>query len=279
MAGGREEELPGAEPGSGSGRAPAGGARRVVGAVGPGGAGPGADGLRVGPELAPDALAAARVGLFGGSFDPVHRGHLTVVRAALGRAGLDHLVVVPARVSPHKLDRAPAPGPERVELLRAALSTLPPELRARLSIWTAELGRDGPSFTFDTVRELERLRGRREELPRLVLGQDSLDGLPRWHERDALLGRVRLVVVERGGGEPLEAVLERLRDALPEPALAAVRDGWVALAEPSAASSTALRAGLARGEGDLGELPEEVAERIRRAGLYRADEPPGGGEG
>lgn len=221
------------------------------------------------PEPAVGALRAESVGLFGGSFDPVHRGHLTVAETVLERGGVEHLVLVPARISPHKLERPPLPGAIRTGLLRAALAALPEPLRERVSIWTVELERPGPSFTIDTVERLAAARARGATPPALVVGQDSLAGLPRWHRLDALLEAVRLLVVERGGSGPLEESLARAGAELaPEhrARFAAVR---LTPERPSRASSTEVRRALLAGGVDLEQLPPEVERAIRASGLYR----------
>ena len=208
------------------------------------------------------------MGLFGGSFDPVHQGHLTVVRAVLGQDAVDHLLVVPARVSPHKLETPPTPPEARLDLLQAAFETLPEDHRERLSIWTAELFRSGPSFTLDTVRALAAARGHRAAPPRLVVGQDSVAGLPRWREVEALLDSVELLVVERGGATPLARLLRDLEAAGRGSIADRVRAGWLPLEGPSAASSTALRERLPGAPAADEDLPPGVLERIRRRGLY-----------
>ncbi|MEO0650126.1 MAG: nicotinate-nicotinamide nucleotide adenylyltransferase [Planctomycetota bacterium] len=227
-----------------------------------------------GPQLAPAARTAERVGVFGGSFDPIHRGHLAVIRAVLERGAVEHLVVVPARVSPHKLDAPPTLAAERLALLQAALEELEPSLRAGLSIWTVELEREGPSFTLDTIQALVGARDGAAPAPRLVVGQDSVPGLPRWRAVERLLAATRLVVVERGGSEPLDHALEGLGGPAAEAVRAAVESGWLPLEQPSSASSTAVRDSLAGGAEQVDELPPQVLDSIRRRGLYASDGEP-----
>jgi len=120
-----------------------------------------------------------RIGIYGGSFCPVHNGHLGVARAALADLALDRLVVVPAALNPFK---EPAPEPPRFDrllLVRAAFNGMD-----RVVIDDRELRRGGVSYAIDTVREI------RDENPDaelfFVVGEDSVEGLPRWKDADTL---------------------------------------------------------------------------------------------
>ncbi|MHC4893341.1 MAG: nicotinate-nicotinamide nucleotide adenylyltransferase [Planctomycetota bacterium] len=221
-----------------------------------------------GAEPAAEALVAERLGVFGGSFDPVHLGHLTVVRAALGAGSLDHLVLVPARISPHKLERPPTDGARRVELLELALDDLEPELRSRLSIWTVELSRPGPSFTVDTLTELIERRGPGRPRPHFVMGQDSVAGLPRWRSVERIFELVDPMVVPRGGEGPLAASIAALEGQLEASLVKRLCDGALPLVDASAASSTAVRTVLGGEANGALDLPLAVARRIEQLGLY-----------
>lgn len=186
--------------------------------------------------------------LFGGSFDPVHNGHVAVVDHLL-RAGLaGHVHVVPARRSPHKRDEAADPD-VRLELVRLAFAG-----RAGVTVDGRETRRPGPSYTVDTVRELAA------EHPgdrwRLVIGADNLPDLRTWHEARELLRLAEVVVMPRGGARP------RLPQGI-DPARVLVAEGFD---EP--VSSTAIRAMLAAGKLPVDALPAAVASRIRAGGLY-----------
>ncbi len=202
-----------------------------------------------------------RLGIFGGSFDPVHAGHLHAARAATQAFDLHRVVFVPAREPPHKPGRALVSGADRLEMLRLAIAGEP-----RFEVHGIELARPGPSFTIDTVRELPALLGEAEDAPVfLILGSDNLAGLASWRSARELLARVQPIVVHREGDpEPAFAELER---ALGAEAAAKCRAGYLAL-PPVEVSSTDLRARLP----DLGsrtlDLPREVLEHIRRRGLY-----------
>ncbi len=122
-----------------------------------------------------------RIGIFGGSFDPVHAGHVGIARRAIAEFKLDRLLVIPAAVSPFKTDRAPrALGYDRVELLRAAFADIPEAI-----VDTRELTRGGVSYSVVTVREIAAENPGAEII--FLVGEDSYEGLPRWKNYDELL--------------------------------------------------------------------------------------------
>lgn len=135
------------------------------------------------------------VGVFGGTFDPPHVGHVMVARQVADHAGLDRVLWVPARVSPHKLDTTPTPGPLRLEMVQAAV-----DLDPRFSASTIELDRPGPSYTVDTLRALTR------ENPEwtlfLILGADQVAVLDTWKDPEVIAGMAELLVVDREGERP-----------------------------------------------------------------------------
>jgi nicotinate-nucleotide adenylyltransferase len=141
-------------------------------------------------QLLTNAQRAA--GLFGGSFDPPHLAHRALAQAALAQLPLDELVWLPARRSPHKSDRAPAPGADRVAMLQRITDGEP-----RFSIDTRELDRAGPSFTVETLRELHA------EQPGtrwwLVIGQDQYARFDTWHDWRGILALAGLAVAARDG--------------------------------------------------------------------------------
>jgi len=132
------------------------------------------------------------IGLFGGSFDPVHHGHLIVARVAAESLGLDEVRFMPAREQPFKRGRHAAPAADRAVMLELAIAGSP-----GFAVERAELERPGPSYTVDT---LESLRGRE---PRavftLLLGADAAAELGAWHRAGELPGLARIVVLARPG--------------------------------------------------------------------------------
>jgi nicotinate-nucleotide adenylyltransferase len=189
-----------------------------------------------------------RIGLFGGSFDPVHIGHLLVAQAACEELGLDRLFFIPAAQSPFKPALAPAPDATRLRMLRLALAGKP-----GYEIDPQELTRGGISFSIDTVRDYAR-RFPGAELMYLV-GADHVPTLPKWREADALAAMVRFVVIPRPGEIPAAAT---------PPFRIEVLGGW-----PLKVSSSEIRARVKAGRPVDHLVPPGVADVIREQGLYR----------
>ena len=185
----------------------------------------------------------ARVGVFGGTFDPVHVGHLAIALAALESVPLDRVLFVPARRSPLK-DRDPiASVADRVAMLQAAIAS-----EHRFALSRVELDRDGVSYTVDT---LEALRSEGELF--LILGSDALADLARWRAP----GRIR----------ELATILVAARPGAPEPD--AVHRARAFDAPRLDISSRELRARAARGMSLRYLVPDAVWEHIGKRGLYR----------
>ena len=121
----------------------------------------------------------ARIGLFGGSFDPVHSGHVGLARRAMDEFGLDRLIVLPAAVSPFKTEDRRVPTYDRLMLVRAAFNGM-----ANVTVDDRELVRGGVSYAIDTVREIAA-ENPNDELV-FIIGEDSVAGLPRWKDYDEL---------------------------------------------------------------------------------------------
>ena len=133
-----------------------------------------------------------RLALYGGSFDPVHHGHLILARDALEELQLDRVIFIPAGLSPHKLRTAPAPAEIRREILAAALADEP-----GFALDDSELQRPGPSYAIETV---ERLRTQYPEAELIYLiGADNLRELHTWRRIDDLRRLVEFVVFGRNG--------------------------------------------------------------------------------
>jgi nicotinate-nucleotide adenylyltransferase len=133
-----------------------------------------------------------KIGLYGGSFDPVHLGHLLVAQAACEEAGLNRLFFIPAAQSPFKPDSAPTSASERLRLLRLALAG-----KNHYEIDEQEIKRGGISYTIDTVRDYAR-RFPEAELFCLV-GADHVPSLPKWREAEELARLVEFVAIPRPG--------------------------------------------------------------------------------
>jgi len=205
--------------------------------------------------------SARRLGLFGGSFDPIHSGHLAAAHAAQAAFHLDRVVFVPAAQPPHKLGRKLAPGPDRMEMVRLAIADEP--------TWSAcdlEFERSGPSYTLDTVRQLRARLG--EDSPAsiwLLLGSDNLPGLSGWHGVEALLKEVWPIVIQRD--QDAGALPVKFDESLTPEAVERLRAGFLTL-PVAPGRSTDLREALGDGQEDPEHLPEAVATYIRSRGLY-----------
>lgn len=192
-----------------------------------------------------------RVGIFGGTFDPIHLGHLIVAEQARGQLGLDRVVFVPARVPPHK--RGASAAAEH----RFRMTCLAVEDNPGFTVSDLELRREGPSYTVDTLRAL-RAEESGDARHYLLLGADSARDLEQWKDVDTLLEDSTVVVLGRPGVE---------QDDLPP------RVGTRAtfLSTPLLGiSSTEIRR-LVREGGTVRYLvPVPVEDYIRSEGLYRS---------
>lgn len=194
-----------------------------------------------------------RVGILGGSFDPVHRGHLEIARAAREALELRHVWLVPCSVPPHKPGRRLAPSYDRLEMLYLAI-----EGRPGLEVATDELARGGVCYTIDTLRAL-RARGVE---PVFLLGSDALADMPSWRETDALRREFDFGVVRRAATGS---------DGVPDPtALAGGR--VVPIPMPvDPVSSSAIRALAAEGRPLHDLVPGRVARYIQSRRLFRRE--------
>ena len=134
-----------------------------------------------------------KLGLLGGSFNPIHNGHLTIARLVRDRLRLDQVLFVPTGDPPHKRDGSLAPAKDRYEMVRLALSDTP-----FFQLSDIEIRRTGKSYSIDTIRELQRQFGSSTELYFLI-GLDAFLDLPNWKEPIELLDACRFVVVPRPG--------------------------------------------------------------------------------
>lgn len=197
--------------------------------------------------------------LFGGSFDPVHSGHLQVAEAAARALGAERVSLLPAAVSPHKTGTVASPE-DRLALCRAAVEGNP-----LFDVLDAEIRRGGRSYTVDTVRELLAgpLRG---DQVMLLLGQDQLAELPRWRDAAELLALAPVAVVPRPGAPPPD--WEALEAALGRAAAEGIRSRFLPVAT-SVVSSTEVRRRAAQGRSIRCWVPDAVADLIEARGLYR----------
>ena len=183
-----------------------------------------------------------KIGIYGGTFDPIHNAHLILAREALERLGLERVIFVPAAASPHKLDQTCAPAAARADMLRAAIADEP-----QFELDELELNRPPPSYTVDTIEELHR-RDATAEISYL-LGSDNLPRLHTWHRFNDLAKLVRFVVLERGEMPAASqfTTIRRLVDI----------------------SATDIRNRVAAGRSVRYLVPSAVEEIIRRRALYQ----------
>lgn len=193
-------------------------------------------------------MPSLRIGVLGGTFDPIHVGHLAAAVEARAVLGLDRMLLVVANVPWQKAGtRAVTPAEDRFSVVQAAAEGIDGVEASRL-----ELDRGGPSYTADTVAELGRRHPGSELF--LVVGADVVPDLPTWERVDAVRDAVTLVVVSRPGAEP----------ALPAPPWR-VRTVTIPALD---VSSSDLRARVAAGRPIDALVPAVAVREIRRLGLY-----------
>ncbi len=202
-----------------------------------------------------------RIGLFGGSFDPVHCGHLHVAEAATQAAGLERVLFLPAAQPPHKPGQLLADGADRVAMLELALRG-----RADWFVDTLELERAGISYTIDSVRELRARWGLHPDARLfLVLGSDNLRGFSKWKDAAGLLQLIEPIVVPRE--VDMGPTLENLRAEF-SPELAARIERAIVPCSPVVVASSTIREALGRGNVAPCLLPAGVREYIEARGIY-----------
>ncbi len=198
--------------------------------------------------------------LFGGTFDPLHSGHLCVARAAARALGAERVSLVPAADAPHKRGAAAASAQDRLEMCRRAVRGDP-----LFDVLDVEVLRGGVSYTIDTVRTLREGACRGDSLM-LLLGQDAFADFASWREARTLAETTPIVVVPRRGGKPVPwPELERV---LGRTTADAIRARVLPLA-PVDASSSAVRARVAEGKSIRCWVPDPVADYVEEHGLYR----------
>jgi nicotinate-nucleotide adenylyltransferase len=187
------------------------------------------------------------IGLFGGSFDPVHMGHLLMAQAAREELNLTRLFFIPAAHSPFKPDQPPTRASERLKLLRLALAG-----KDWCELDEQEINRGGVSYTIDTVRDYQ---GRFPETKLFyLLGSDHLSLLPKWRSAEELARLVEFVVIPRPGQATVD---------FPAPFRGRTLNGF-----PVSISSSQLRARVKSGLPIAELTPPAVAEAIHNNGLY-----------
>ena len=201
-------------------------------------------------------MSGERIGLLGGTFDPIHLGHLIVAEEARTRLSLDRLLFVPSRQPWRKAGREIAPEADRLAMVRLAVEGNP-----GFEVSLVDLEREGPSYSVDTVCDVRATLSPEAELY-FILGYDALMDLPHWHAPAELARVTRLVTVIRPGYEldwsPLEQAIPQARETV------------MLLETPEIGiSSTEVRQRVAAGRSIRYWVPDLVAEYIQQQGLYR----------
>ena len=212
-------------------------------------------------------VSGGAIGIFGGTFDPVHYGHLRAALEAREKLGVAELRLLPAGQPPHR--EAPGAGAQhRLAMLERAAEGVP-----GFSVDDREVRRDGHSYMSDTLQEIRREAGAAPLL--LLIGQDAVNDLDRWHEWRRLFELAHLVVMRRPNAHgsyhgELKLQMERRRASRVEELLEAPAGRVFALAVTQLEiSATAIRALIANGRSPGFLLPPAVVDYIERHHLYR----------
>ena len=200
-----------------------------------------------------------RLGIFGGTFDPIHTGHLMAAEAARQELGLDQVLFIPAKAPPHKQGCALAPAEHRLRMVSLAIEGNP-----HFRVTDMELRRAGTSYTILTLRDLRETLGQNNEFF-FVIGSDTISELPTWKEIGRLAELTHFVAIRRPGERI--AVTPVLTQALGEAAARALVEQ--ALRVPVVdVSSTDIRRRTASGRSVRYLVPETVRVYIQGNGLY-----------
>lgn len=204
-------------------------------------------------------MTSGRIGVFGGTFDPVHAGHLHIADRLRESLALDRVIWIPAGRPPHKRGQIVSDDHDRLAMLRLALADSPAD-----TISTVEIDRAGPSYTADTLEQLQR------ELAPVslvfLIGEDSLRDFPTWRDPDRILRAAELAVAGRPGIDVDVAGLIRELPALQDRLT-------IVPMEELPISSSEIRRRVAAGA-PIGHLvPAAVADYIACKGLYRQESP------
>jgi nicotinate-nucleotide adenylyltransferase len=205
--------------------------------------------------------SAAAIGVFGGTFAPIHHGHIRLALELRERLGLQRVLIVPSARPPHRA--APEVPPQRrLEWVRLALAGEP-----GLEVDDREIRRNGPSYTYDTMAALRQQHGPDTPLL-LLLGDDAANQLHTWHRWRELFDLAHLVLVERpyeppAPGPELAAFLRGRRAASAQALLTRPAGGWIAASiPPLAISSTRVRQLLKAGRSIRGLVPDAVIQTL-----------------
>ncbi len=201
-----------------------------------------------------------RIGVLGGTFDPVHYGHLVIAEEVYDTLRLAEMVFIPAGQPPHKTNEVVTAAEHRLAMLELAIASNP-----HFSISRVDLDRPGPSYTVDTLRLLRKQWGEQAAIY-FVIGWDSLEELLTWHDAAGVLQQLtHLVAVRRPGYNEAEEYRDWLEDRLP-----GIKQRLLVVEAPQLdISSTDLRVRVAEGRPIKYQTPESVEQYIVQYGLYK----------
>lgn len=199
----------------------------------------------------------SRLGVIGGSFDPIHTGHLLLAEIAREKLGLDRVLFIPAAVSPLKLDAEPrATAKQRAEMLRLAING-----NEFFDVDEREIKRGGASYTVDTLQELAAENAASDLY--FLMGADSLASFDRWKSPEEICKLARVIVLARGGNAKPD--VQELAKFLPEPESAAQQ--IIAMPQVEISSSD-LRQRIGAKQSVRYQIPPAVAAYINAEALY-----------
>lgn len=199
-----------------------------------------------------------KIGILGGSFDPVHNGHIGLARDAKEQLGLDEVLMIPAKLQPFKLDRKMVSGHQRLEMIELAVADMP-----GITACDYELRQEEISYTYKTLKAITEMEGPETEVYFLT-GTDSILQIHRWKNADELLRNYNFVVGSRPGykDDELSECIERLKRDY-NTNITKVDNHQLNI------SSTEIRERLESGQGLSGLVPEVVERYIIKHGLYK----------
>lgn len=203
--------------------------------------------------------ATRRIGILGGSFDPIHFGHLIIAQDALERLELSEVVFIPAAIPPHKRHLQQVASEHRINMVRLAI-----EADIRFSVSDIEIQRGGTSYTIDTVMELKQQYGEADLF--LVVGSDTLVEFHTWKNFDRLIQLCDIATLVRPGDGSLDEIAAQVRQL---PAVKARLLANLIEAHRIDISSTEIRMRIAEGLRIHYLVPPEVEMYISEHGLYR----------
>ena len=198
-----------------------------------------------------------KVGILGGTFDPIHIGHLVLAQAAFEQLELDFVRIIPAGIPPHKIGRKCASKEQRLEMTNLAISRDP-----HFVLDTIEIDKETPSYTCETLALLHDLHP--DEDYYFIIGQDSLNTFHTWYKPDAIASLAHIVAADRPGYDKsqMESVLEENRKMF--------NGDFICIECPDIQiSSTDVRNRMASGSSIRYLVPEKVFDYIQEEGLYK----------